>query len=134
MVDQGTLDRCLRGISFPAHKGAFVKGASGNGCPSEAIIALVELPERTYGSERDLLCQLGDSGYCSPESPTPALEGLGVPYARRVPGKARGHTSAGALARRPGGATRRTTVVVMLAALIAAAIVVWLVTSVVLAR
>ena len=135
MVDQGTLSRCLRGTSYPVHKDVFVRGAAGNACPSEAIIALLELPERDYASERDVLCQLGDTAYCSPESPaSAALEGRASSYAAPAPEAAAGRMPVGAPAVPPGTAKRSTAIVLIAAALIAAAIVVWLVTSAVVAR
>ena len=135
MVDQGTLEQCVRGTNFPAQKDAFVKGASGNGCPSEAIIALLQLPERAYGSERDVLCQLGDTAYCSPESPASAAFGSRAPwYAGRAAKAGEGGTAVGAAPVQPGSAKRRTAVMLIIAAIVAAAIVVWLVTSAVVAH
>jgi hypothetical protein len=64
MVDKGTLDLCLRGVGFPAERKELVDGTFARGCPSEALIALLDLPERSYRSEDDVLCALGDTAYC----------------------------------------------------------------------
>ena len=127
MVDKGTLDQCLQRTSFPAHKRVLVKSTSGSGCPSEVIIPLLDLPERTYLSENDVLCQLGDTAYCSRVD-------VAHSSAWRVPETALGHPAAGAPRRAPDRATRRTTIILLVAALIAAAIIIWLAAAAVIAR
>lgn len=65
MVDKGTMDACLQGISFPADGHEIVECAGGNACPRDVISQIQSMPSRTYGSERELLCRLGNSDYCS---------------------------------------------------------------------
>ena len=64
MVDKSTLDNCLQGISFPADGHVIVDCASGNSCPRDVMAHMQSLPSRTYGSEEELLCRLGNSEYC----------------------------------------------------------------------
>ena len=65
MVDKSTLDNCLKGISFPADGNVIVDCASGNSCPREVISQVEALPSRTFRSEEELLCGLGNHEYCS---------------------------------------------------------------------
>jgi len=65
MVDKGTLEFCVRDVAFPAGKRSISVAASGGGCPGDAVIALLDLPERVYTSTDDLLCALGDPAYCA---------------------------------------------------------------------
>ena len=65
MVDCGTLQFCVREIAFPADKRLICVAASAGGCPGDAVIALLDLPERAYASAGDLLCALGDPVYCA---------------------------------------------------------------------
>jgi hypothetical protein len=65
MVDKTTLDKCMSGISFPADGHTIVECASGNSCPRDVISQVQAMPSRTYGSEEELLCRLGNSDYCS---------------------------------------------------------------------
>jgi hypothetical protein len=64
MVDKSTLDSCLSGIIFPADGNVIVDCSSGNHCPPEVIAQVESLPSRTYGSEDELLCRLGNTEYC----------------------------------------------------------------------
>jgi hypothetical protein len=64
MIDKSTLDRCLSGISFPADGHKIVDCASGNSCPLDVISQVQAMPSRTYGSEEELLCRLGEASYC----------------------------------------------------------------------
>ena len=64
MVDKSTLDSCLKGISFPADGNVIVDCSSANSCPREVISQVQAMPSRTYGSEEELLCRLGNSEYC----------------------------------------------------------------------
>jgi len=65
MVDRGTLDQCLLGISFPAGKEEIVECVTGNSCPQHVTTQLQSLRVGAFQSEEELLCQLGDSSYCS---------------------------------------------------------------------
>lgn len=64
MVSQGILSFCARNVVFPASKRTIVYTASECACPGDVLIALLDLPDRTYLSEDDLLCALGDPAYC----------------------------------------------------------------------
>ena len=64
MVDKSTLDGCLHGISFPADNTTIVESASSNHCPQDIISQVESMPSRTYGSEDELLCRLGNTEYC----------------------------------------------------------------------
>jgi hypothetical protein len=128
MVDKGTLDQCQHGTGFPARRKELVDRASANRCPSEALIALVDLPERVYLSEDDVLCQLGDTAYCAPP------EEAARPPLRRVPEAAGGQGPLAASARPPGRATKRTTIILAVAAVVALAIVLWAVVAAVISQ
>jgi hypothetical protein len=65
MVDKSTLDRCLAGISFPASGQTIVECARGNDCSSDVVSKLMDTPGYTYDSEDELLCDLGNTRYCS---------------------------------------------------------------------
>jgi hypothetical protein len=65
MVDQGTFDQCLKGISFPAGRDELVECVAGNSCPRDVIAELESLRAGTFRSEDQLLCELGDPRYCS---------------------------------------------------------------------
>jgi hypothetical protein len=65
MVDKSTLDRCLTDMTFPADGHTIVECASGNSCPRDVISQVQAMPSRTYGSEEELLCRLGNSDCCS---------------------------------------------------------------------
>ena len=65
MIDQSTLDGCLKDVSFPADGQEIADCAAGNACPVEAIAQLQQLQPRTYRSEEELLCECGDPRYCS---------------------------------------------------------------------
>lgn len=64
MVDKSTLDTCLTGISFPVDANVIVDCASGNDCPDEVVSQVQSLPSRTFSSEEELLCRLGNHEYC----------------------------------------------------------------------
>jgi hypothetical protein len=64
MVDESTMDGCLRGISFPASNEEVAECANGNTCPSEGISQLRETHVTRYHSEDDVLCNLGNLTYC----------------------------------------------------------------------
>ncbi len=64
MVDKSTLDTCLQGISFPADGNVIVDCASANSCPHDVISQVQSMPSRTYGSEEELLCRLGNTDSC----------------------------------------------------------------------
>jgi hypothetical protein len=64
MIDKSTLDACLQGIHFPAKGDELVDCASGNDCPRDVISQIQAMPSRTYGSEDELLCRLGNINYC----------------------------------------------------------------------
>ena len=128
MVDKGTLDQCRQGTSFPAHRKELVDRASANRCPSEALIALVDLPERIYLSEDDVLCQLGDAAFCRSTG-----EAARRPL-RRVPEAAGGQGPLEAYARPPRRAMRRTTIILGVAAVVALAVVLWAVVAAVISQ
>ncbi len=64
MVDKSTLDACLRGIHFPVDGPTLVDCASGNHCPPDVLSQVESLPSRTFTSEDELLCRLGNTEYC----------------------------------------------------------------------
>jgi hypothetical protein len=128
MVDKGTLDRCLQGTSYPAHRNQLIDRASANRCPGEVLIALVDLPEGTYPSEDDVLCRLGNPAFCgrSEEVAQPSLQGAPEPAEEQVPLEA--------FDRRPGLAPSRTTIVLAVLAAGALAIVLWAVFAAVISQ
>ncbi len=65
MVDKGTLDQCLRDVTFPAGRDEIVECVAGNSCPPEVIVSLQSLRAGSFRSEDTLLCELGDPRYCS---------------------------------------------------------------------
>jgi hypothetical protein len=65
MVERGILESCVRDVTFPADKRRVCFTASGGGCPGDVVIALLDLPERSYTSPDDLLCALGDPASCA---------------------------------------------------------------------
>lgn len=65
MVDKSTLDRCLEGISFPADGQTIVECAQANDCSSDVLSKISDTPGHTYESEEELLCDLGNTQYCS---------------------------------------------------------------------
>jgi hypothetical protein len=65
MVDQSTLDQCLKDISLPAGRDEIVECVAGNDCPRDAILELQTLRAGTFRSVDALLCELGDPRYCS---------------------------------------------------------------------
>ena len=65
MVDKGTLDRCLTGISFPADRDEIADCVAGNSCPRDVVAQLQALRAGTFRSENEMLCDLGDPRYCS---------------------------------------------------------------------
>ena len=64
MVEKSTLGECVKDISFPIGGPEIVDCASGNNCPREVISQMQRMSPRTYDSEEELLCQLGNSRYC----------------------------------------------------------------------
>lgn len=64
MVAEGIAELCMLDVVFPAKRRSIVYPAAGCGCPSDVIIALLDLPERTYLSMHDVLCTLGDPAFC----------------------------------------------------------------------
>jgi Protein of unknown function (DUF2795) len=64
MVDKSTLDACLKDISFPAAVHTIVECAEGNSCPRDVLSQVQAMPSRTFSSEEELLCRLGNSDYC----------------------------------------------------------------------
>ena len=64
MVDKKILDDCLKDVSFPVDRDEIADCASGNSCPREVISQMQQMSPRTYSSEEELLCQLGNSRYC----------------------------------------------------------------------
>jgi hypothetical protein len=65
MVDKSTLDRCLEGIRFPANGQTIVECAQGNDCSHDVLSKLSDTPAHTFASEEELLCDLGNTRYCS---------------------------------------------------------------------
>jgi hypothetical protein len=64
MIDKSTLDSCLQGISFPVDGSVLVECATANSCPRDVISQVQSLPSRTFSSQDELLCRLGNSDYC----------------------------------------------------------------------
>ena len=64
MVDKQTLDRCLEGITFPASGQEIVECAQANQCSSDVLSKVSDTPGHRYGSEDELLCDLGNTQYC----------------------------------------------------------------------
>ena len=64
MVDKETLDRCLKGLTFPADGAAVADHASYHGCPSDVVEAIRKLSDLTFKSEEEVFCSLGESTYC----------------------------------------------------------------------
>jgi hypothetical protein len=64
MVDKSALDRCLEGLTFPAHGQEILECARGNGCPTDVMSQMNDTPGHTYESEEELLCDLGDTQSC----------------------------------------------------------------------
>ena len=64
MVDKGTLDDCLVGISFPVDAETIADCAEGNSCSHDVLSQIGEMRSQSFGSEEELLCSLGNSSYC----------------------------------------------------------------------
>jgi hypothetical protein len=65
MVDKSTLEPCLKDISFPADSETIIECAEGNLCPREVLTEVARVPSRTFSTEHELLCSLGNPEYCS---------------------------------------------------------------------
>ncbi len=64
MTDIGTMDRCLRDISFPTDGATVAECAEGNLCPSDVVREVRSRSSQTFQSEAELRCVLGDRDAC----------------------------------------------------------------------
>ena len=65
MIEQRTLESCLRGCGFPARREDVIKSAERNRCPSGAVTELRGMKISRYRTMDDVRCHLGDIGACS---------------------------------------------------------------------
>lgn len=58
-MDTEKVQKCLRGVSYPASKGELIQHAQ-NTCGDEEVVSMLkDLPEETYGTATDLTQVLG---------------------------------------------------------------------------
>lgn len=64
MIDTDTIKACISGLEFPADVHDVVDQSEANGCPKSIVSQLQSSPNRTFSSQDELLCRLGDTQYC----------------------------------------------------------------------